>query len=106
MTTIRQKLTKTKRHIFIVVYTGFTIFAGGIVFGATNGGPPHPISTAGFFIAFIAMLSAYFILRCPRCHTNMGYFLIQSGQPFGLQKKFKYCPYCGTDIDTAIEDQK
>jgi hypothetical protein len=100
MTTIRQTLTRTKRRIFIVVYTGFAIFAGGIVLGIAKIGAPHPICLVGFVIVFVAMLLAYFILRCPRCHTNLGIFLVQSGHPFGLQKNFRYCPYCGVDIDS------
>jgi len=99
MTTIREILTRTKRRIFIVVYAGFAFFAGGILVGTAKDGTPHPICLVGFGIAFIAMLSAYFFLKCPRCHANLGIFLVQSGHPFGLQKNIRYCPYCGVDID-------
>jgi phage FluMu protein Com len=103
MTTIREELTRTKRRIFIVAYAGFAVFVGGIVLGTVHGGPPHPIAIVGFFIAFAAMMSAYIILKCPKCKAHMGLFLVQSGNPFGVQKKMKFCPYCGTDIDETIE---
>jgi ribosomal protein S27E len=48
------------------------------------------------------MMYAYIDIRCPQCNNSLGELVIYSGHPFSISGKFKYCPYCGVDIDSTL----
>jgi rRNA maturation endonuclease Nob1 len=47
-----------------------------------------------------------FGIRCPRCKSRLGYMVAYSVDvfKFALAKKFKFCPFCGVDLDIEVKD--
>lgn len=61
--TIRALINKKKRMILIMTYSGLAIFLIGIFFGIQSNTFPM-IGMAGFGVAFIALVYAFFGGRC------------------------------------------
>jgi hypothetical protein len=82
----------------LIVYSGMVVFILGSVLRA-----PLVIPLVGFAVGFVSMFYAQFRIRCPRCNANLGSVIINTGGPFALSKKTKFCPSCGVDFDTETE---
>ena len=55
------------------------------------------------FLGFgAAMLYQLFGVRCGRCRAAIGRALNGTGYLFSVPADFRFCPYCGTDLDTDI----
>ncbi len=103
----REIINKKLRTIGIIVFVGIGVFILGVLYNVWQGidGPPI-ISFIGFFVAFIAMVYIHFGIRCPYCKNLLGFIAMYKGfefsSPFSASRKFKYCPYCGKDIDLEV----
>jgi hypothetical protein len=100
--TIRSHISRKKRKIFIVTYSGLLFFILGIILSTTLGIMPL-VPFIGFAVFFVSIACAFWGIRCPHCKGNFGYIAMYHGSPFSVSKKVKYCPFCGIDIDTELE---
>jgi len=96
--TIREKLRRTERIIFICATPAFLLVVIG---GATE---HHGIALLGFLGFFAAVISQFFAFRCPKCRGNL--FLLQGrlGEPWNLMRKAGFCPFCAIDLDSELDD--
>jgi hypothetical protein len=106
--TIRAIINMKLKMIGIITVSGICVFILGAIYRIWEGhGPPPIISFIGFFAAIIAILYGLFGIKCPNCHDLLGYVAVYRGfefsNPFSVSRKFKYCPYCGIDVDLEIE---
>lgn len=61
------------------------------------------LGLAGFAVGFLANAYGWaFAFRCLVCRVSWGYLAMHSGA-FFIDKKIRYCPFCGTDVDVEIE---
>lgn len=82
----------------MITYSGFVILFAGIIYDVGKNELPV-IGLVGFSVAFITILYAFFGIRCPKCKGRWGYIAMYSGHPFAISKKFRFCPYCGIELD-------
>jgi hypothetical protein len=102
--TIRTKISKKKRNLLIIGYSGFAFFAIGMIFNDKSGSLPV-LPLIGFAVFFVSMFYAFWGIRCPRCRGNLGYIVMYFSSPFSISKKIKYCPFCGIDLDTELKKE-
>jgi hypothetical protein len=101
--TIRTQMRKKKLKLLIATWTGIALFISGMILGEKS----EDIALFSFigFAVFIVLLAlyGYWAMRCPRCKGNLGHFLYY-GPPFSVSKKLKYCPFCGVEIDSGLDE--
>jgi len=57
----------------------------------------------GFAGVFITLIYAYYKgIRCPKCENAWGFLAMQTGGPFSLSKKLRFCPFCGVSLDSDL----
>ena len=98
---IRNELVKKKRYAFAGIIGAFAmvVFSGNIIREFKS----EYSMFLGMGIFAAAILYSHFGIKCPKCRQSMGQILMQIGTPFTIPDKFKYCPYCGVNIDSEIE---
>jgi len=101
---IRTQINDKKRKILIVAYSGMAFFIFGMILSHKSGALTF-LSFVGFAVFFLSIVYAFWAIRCPRCRGNFSYVAMTSGSPFSVSKKIKYCPFCGVDIDTELNEQ-
>ncbi len=97
--TIRDKIAAAKFKLVALTYSGFAIFASGMLFG-TKFRIANIIGICGFAIAFISIFLLLYHLRCLRCGGNLGLIVSQNLNPFKVSPAIKFCPYCGIEFDS------
>jgi hypothetical protein len=104
--TIREKLTIQKRRAAILATLGFALFAGGGFFMGSTHESLMWLIFVGFAMAgtgIVLILS----IHCPKCPGRIGYVLnARIGSPFSVSRDFRFCPFCGVDLDSPLEDTK
>jgi hypothetical protein len=104
--TIRQLIVRQKRVATAITYSGFAVFALGIILGA--GEPPAAVFFAvaipGFVVAFGATLYVMYFVRCPRCRGPIGFTVSYMSWPYSVSSKIRYCPFCGVAFDSDVDD--
>jgi hypothetical protein len=109
--TIRQMINRKLRTTSIIIFSGVSVGFLGVLYSIWRGdGSPTIIIFTGFLVSFIAIIFLHFGIRCPNCKNLIGfiamYRVFEFGNPFLASRKFKYCPYCGKDIDLEMETDK
>jgi len=54
---------------------------------------------APFFIGFIVRFLIQVSIKCPACGGDIASTVLNSGSPFAVSKKIKFCLCCGADLD-------
>ncbi len=99
--TIRTELARKKRRVILTAILGVAVFiAGTYVQSRSAEFPLSPL--LGFGVTTLAMMYAYIDIKCPKCNNSLGQLVLCSGRPFSVPEHFRYCPYCGIDIDAAF----
>lgn len=99
---IRDVINKKKRRGILISYGGFAIMLAEFVRAAlTDTAPVFALLAFPFFIG--GMLYSMFWVICPSCKGTMGFMAMYSGGPFSISKKFRFCPYCGVDLDSEVK---
>jgi len=94
--TIRQRLLKTQRKLFLWALL-FWLFP---VVGSATG---NAWIIAPAFVAFMSVAVAqFFVFRCPRCRGNLSTLQLHFGSTWSMAKKARFCPFCATDLDSEI----
>ncbi len=105
--TVRDVLNRQKRLVMAVMYFGAGLFA--LSFAAWQGfGLPGDVmicGVVGFAIAWLTMAGAYvFGIRCPCCRNRLTHLVLADQgfhlNPFRLNPRIRFCPFCGADMDT------
>ncbi len=104
--TIRSAINRKKRWIATAACTGLVLFVGGTA--VTPQLLPQTsqwligVGLAGFALGFLAMVyGSTFAFRCPKCRAWWSYIAMSHGM-FSLDRRIKYCPYCGFDVDLEL----
>ena len=99
--TIRSVIAKRKRKGILISYSGFVVILAEFVRAVvTHTRPVFVLLAIPLFIG--GMLYSMFWVTCPNCNGNLGHIVMYSGGPFSLSKKFRFCPYCGVDLDSEV----
>jgi hypothetical protein len=99
--TRREQIDRNKRGIMIVALCAFAIVAVGTIWTRMQAVySPVPV-LLGTVILGLAMFYGWFKgLRCPSCRESWYSLAMGSGPiSFRIDKRIRYCPYCGCDID-------
>jgi hypothetical protein len=101
---IRDYLQRRARRAFAVAAAGLLLTPLAVVFGPLR---LIPVVVAIGALTFGGGLLYAMRLRCPRCGTRLGQFvlLISSGYR-SLIDPVRFCPYCGTSIDAPYDPTK
>lgn len=99
--TIRDKIAAAKLKLVALAYSGFALFAVGMIIGAKFR-IANLIGIFGFAIAFISIFLLLYCLRCPKCRGNLGLTVSQNLNPFKVSLAIKFCPYCGIEFDSQL----
>jgi hypothetical protein len=99
--TVRRLIARRKRQASIVAYSGFALFALGMLLGA--GEPWLTVAIPGFAVFFAATVYLLLFLRCPACRGSIGYTVNYPSGPFSVSRKIRFCPFCGIPLDSELE---
>jgi hypothetical protein len=99
--TIRQHFERIKRRVMLVAFAGFAVAVLGTLWVRYHPPwSPAPSLTGGITLA-LGLLYGWLALRCPVCRGSWYSLALRPGQSlFGIDRRLRYCPYCGTGIDT------
>ena len=98
--TVRELIATRKRKASIVAYSGFALFALGMVLDA--GEPWFSVALPGFAVFFAATVYLLLFLRCPACRGPIGYTVNHPSGPFSVSRKIRFCPFCGIPLDSEL----
>jgi len=98
--TIRDYLKRKKRISFAVLHLGVFIFFGGAIAGF-SGSKMFGIAILGFVVAGVGTVYLARV-RCPQCKERIGTLLGPVGGNYSIPPKFRFCPFCGVELDTRI----
>jgi len=98
---IRDKLTKQLRWgCFAGLLSWFSF---GFFVMSLNGKAQqlNPVVFVGFIPFLGSILYLNFGIHCPKCKSRLGTLLLYSlDMKISLSKKFRFCPFCGVDLDS------
>jgi hypothetical protein len=100
--TIRSLTNVRKKKVFLILYSFMAVFIIGVLLGYI-----HPtliiLCILGFAGVFVTLIYTYYKgIRCPKCDNAWGFLAMQTGGPFSLSKKLKFCPFCGVNLDSNL----
>jgi len=72
--TIRTKLSRRRRRLYVAMLAAFAVFATGMMIG-TQIKAFIIVGVIGFALAMACVLAMMFGVRCPSCGGNLGYAL-------------------------------
>jgi hypothetical protein len=98
--TIRDYLRRRKRISFAVLHLGVFIFFGGAIAGF-SGSKMFGLAILGFVVAGVGTVYLARV-RCPQCKERIGTLLGPVGGHYSIPPKFRFCPFCGVELDTQI----
>jgi len=99
--TIRQELGRKEQRLFLVAFFFWLGFAGSMVGMFFCPYVAALLALCG--VGFATCIMKIFRLRCPRCRGSIGYLFHTWSLP-GWSRRIKFCPYCGLDLDSWLED--
>ncbi|MHB1426146.1 MAG: hypothetical protein ACYC3I_23530 [Gemmataceae bacterium] len=106
--TIRMLIEAKKRRYVVVAILGIAIAIGGVILEELKilnmDVPLAALPGLAIFI-FTLLYANFFAFRCPRCGGNWAVLAVQR-YFFILDRRIRYCPYCGADIDNEIVEQQ
>lgn len=101
--TTRTRFNKKKLWITMVALGFFLLgTAAAIVaaWGAIGLAPYYAMLPGIVPFGLLLVYEYYFAFICPRCGGNLGAVVVQcSASLFRMDDRFKYCPFCGCQID-------
>jgi hypothetical protein len=100
--TLREDLNRRVRKAQIITLCGFLAFMLGI-FVAQAYPSLWPLTVLAFAVFFGGTLYRMFGVRCPHCSRQIGMAIAQSGGGFSVPRDFRFCPFCGTSLDTHLD---
>ncbi len=105
METIRNKLTRKRRRLYLYIFIAFVVFAIGMMLGTENK-LFIVFGLIGFVAAMGFTIGLLFFVRCPSCRGNLGYALSwPTTWDLSVSKKIKFCQFCGISLDKGIETE-
>ena len=96
--TIRQELSRRKRKIMIIGYSGLAFTIIGVMLSDKSQGLPL-LPLIGFVVFAVCVLQVMYTIKCPRCGGNLGQASMNYSSPFSIGKAIRYCPFCSADLD-------
>lgn len=99
--TIRDYLNRRKTRISVIALISWAMFFVGLL--SCKKAPILGIIAVVGFIAFLAsVLYLIFALRCPNCKSMLGYVTTYCHTMFKISQRFRFCPFCGVNIDNEM----
>ncbi len=102
--TIRDYLRRQKRRSFAVLHLGVLIFIGGAIASA-SGSKMFVFAIFGFVVAGLGMVYLARV-RCPNCKERIGPILRPLSGQYSIPRNFRFCPFCGVELDTQVPDEQ
>jgi hypothetical protein len=100
--TARALIERRYRLAMRVICAGSVLFVVAIVADNALGIWVWVPGLLGFAVAWLTMAGSYLIgIRCPRCGGSLTALLMQ--HPV-TRMEFRFCPYCGQDLDAEIAE--
>jgi hypothetical protein len=103
LVTLRDDLNKKKRWSGVALLLAFLSFGGTAALASKYQGVFVGLPLLSFLGFGGAMLYQVFGVRCRRCRAAIGRALNGTGCLFSVPPDFRFCPYCGRDLDTDID---
>jgi len=102
METIRTKLMRKRRHIYLAILLFFLVFAAGVFAGN--------IFTTFFFLVFAGVAAALacviamlFFVRCSLWGENLGYALSWPAiWSLSVSTRIRFCQFCGGSLEKEL----
>ena len=105
MERIRDKISRKRRSLMLLMLPGIVCFAGGMILGEQTAGLFLAVGLAGFFCMFAVVLLMLFAIRCPRCGGNLGYAVAwPTTWNYSVSPEIRFCQFCGVDLDTDMKE--
>jgi hypothetical protein len=100
----REHLNRRKQWLGLAVVAGIMLVAIGGAHAAAGGGSVTAVPVVlGVLLIFSGALVGQMVaLKCPWCRANLGKVLMNAGW-WRLDPRFRYCPYCGTELDAPLD---
>ncbi len=94
-----------KQRIVMLALVGFLLGAIGLLAASLNMTqvPRHlAVLPGGALLALTVLYGQWFAFRCPRCGGAWNGLAMQNTRNFFvIDKRIRYCPYCGSGIDAG-----
>jgi hypothetical protein len=100
--TIRDVINKRKRRGILITYGALGLVIADFIRAAISNTMPVVVFI-GFPVFFGGLLYSMFWIICPSCKLTLGHMAMYSGGPFSISKKFRFCPFCGVDLDSEVK---
>jgi len=94
--TIRAMLKKKLSLVNWMTILGFVVFIMSCFLESGI------LALSAFALIFGSVGYLFLGIRCPHCHSRVGYNLSSLTSCFKSQKVVKYCPFCATDLDSEL----
>jgi hypothetical protein len=106
MTTIRAVLERRRTTCGILLVVGLVLFfSGGVAASVTERG--LFLALPGFAIVAFSVWYSLYAIRCPKCRGKVGVLLNGAGTTlFQISKNFRFCPFCGVELDSEAPEPK
>ena len=105
--TVREVLNREKRRCWLWFWASVTALVCGICLAPVCRAVPV-LAVVGLVAAGLGFLGACFTLLplhdtpCPNCGDSMRALMwLRSDRPFAIPSDVRYCPFCGTDLDSS-----
>jgi hypothetical protein len=82
---------------------GLVILAAALAqAGMIEFAPNHAVLPGGVLFVLIILYANLLAFRCSHCGANWGTLAMQGpGNLFAIDRRIRFCPFCGRDIDSA-----
>ena len=103
--TIRERLNQKKRRLVCAFFASIGTFAAGSLLLPARtllGRFGIALVVPGFALGCLTIVYAFFSFRCPLCEGPWYGLAMNTGPSlFSIDRRIRYCPFCGADIDTG-----
>ena len=100
--TIRDFIKRRMRIIAAIAFGGWLFLPLSAALSPDHHEFP-PLAFLGAAIFGGALLSFFFLVRCPKCRTRYGQVASEIAFHFGSKRRVNFCPYCGVSLDEPYE---
>jgi hypothetical protein len=101
--TIRERLNRNKRRQSLLVGVTFVPILAGPLLSPLSRSIALCLFLGGLVVAILILLYGQVsdAFRCPQCGGSLVILAMQmNANPFSINRRIRYCPFCGVDIDT------
>jgi hypothetical protein len=88
------------------MYSGILIFIAGFFVSYNHEYHEYIVfivSLLGLALLIIGSVYAWWVISCPKCKGSLGP-LIMWLPFFSISERIQFCPYCGVDIDSKLNE--